>query len=86
MGEAAFRLLGAGVAEPPELADELFEWRLTLGPGVMGVMVKERTEDGRDDRSRSLVGVRVPRERRLASLRCRDRWLLEIADAANGGG
>jgi hypothetical protein len=44
----------------------------------MGVMVNERTEEGRDDMSLSLVGVRVPYDLRLASLRWRDRTLVAM--------
>ncbi len=50
--------------EPPELVDEPLECRfLDRASGVIGVIVKDRTDEGRGEKSpRSLTGVLVPRE------------------------
>lgn len=73
----------AGAPDPLELVDEPLECLLPRGrPGVIGVIEKDRTDDGRDDISRSLLGVcvpRVPRECRLASLLCRVRLVTLVA-------
>ena len=72
-----------GKPEPPELADGDFR---CLG----GALMKLWTDDGRDiNSSRSELGVRLPKERLLGSLRCRDTggiWSkLYDADGSNDG-